>query len=633
VTQQRHPLKVANVGASSSETFGRYRLLALLGQGGMGRLYLAERRGIEGFVKIVALKRILPHLSDSAQLKEMFLNEARVAARLEHPNIATTYELGEIDGTYFISMEYLPGEDLAATLARCQGEQRIPVDIAAALAQQAAHALHYAHEISDDKGRRVELVHRDVNPNNIFITYHGVVKLLDFGVAKDPKTRKSLPGVFKGKYAYCAPEQLEGGKVDRRTDVFSLGIVLWECLTGSHLFDAATEAQIIDAVRSRRIEAPSLLRPEVPTALDEIALRALERDPARRYQSAQDMAEDLERFLLEREPRPASKKIGRWLESIFGAERAALKRSLSQGGAAERSLERLAELDVAKPALEETSRPSGNLATVRPRALWSTNFTPKETTGAPRTQPPTSAQASAPIPQSGSDHGAPRTAGPISRTRITSSPIEADLVPVSTELPPLATSAGSAAPGRRVGTVAIAALGAVVLAVGLGVAALSKFSSKTAGDEGPAPAGLAAAVLDVRSSPPGAHIFVDGSPSGLKTPAVLRSLPTTRGLEIRLDLPGYATASETVQLADGQTRLLNLTLRDAAVDVRLSGVPEAAAVYVDDVRVDGSKPVPMAVGSRRVRVEAGGSEVFSRTVEVKAGPAITLDISSSGSKP
>jgi eukaryotic-like serine/threonine-protein kinase len=596
----------------------------------MGRLYLAERRGIEGFVKIVALKRILPHLSESAQLKEMFLNEARVAARLEHPNIATTYELGEIDGTYFISMEYLPGEDLAATLARCQGEQRIPVDISVALAQQAAHALHYAHEISDEKGRKVELVHRDVNPNNIFITYHGVVKLLDFGVAKDPKARKSLPGVFKGKYAYCAPEQLEGGKVDRRTDVFSLGIVLWECLTGTHLFDANTEALIIDAVRSRRIDAPSMLRPEVPTALDDITLRALARNPDQRYQSAQDMAEDLEKFLLEREPRPASKKIGRWLESIFGAERAALKRSLSQGGAAERSLERLAELDVAKPTSDETSRPSGSLAGVRPRALWSTSFVGQQASAPGQPSAAFQAQASAPLAQTGGDLAASRSGGPISRTRITSSPIEADQVPVSTELPPLT---GGAAPARRMGTVAIAAIGAVVLAVGLGVAAMGKFSSKAASGQGSAPAGLAAAVLDVRSTPAGAHIFVDGSPSGLKTPAVLRSLPTARALEIRLDLPGYATASESVQLTDGQTRLLNLTLRDATVEVKLTGVPEAAAVYVDDVRVDAAKPVAMAVGERRVRVEAGGSEVFSRTVEIKAGQPRTLDVSSSGSKP
>src|SRR6188508_746894 len=245
----------------------------------MGRLYIAERRGIQGFVKIVALKRIQPHLADSKQLREMFLNEARIAARLEHPNIVATYELGEVDGNYFISMEYLPGEDLSAIITGCQ-EGRMPIDIAAAMTQQAAQGLHYAHEARDGHGRSIGLVHRDVNPRNIFVTYHGVVKLLDFGVVRGPPAQKSVPGVFKGKYGYCAPEQLEGGRVDRRTDVFCLGIALWECLTGARLFDAGSDATTIDAVRSRKVEPPSSLRPEIPAALDAIVLRAVARDPA-----------------------------------------------------------------------------------------------------------------------------------------------------------------------------------------------------------------------------------------------------------------------------------------------------------------------------------------------------------------
>src|SRR3954454_16069112 len=154
-------------------TFGRYRLLGLLGEGGMGRLYIAERRGVRGFVKIVALKLILPHLADSAQLREMFLNEARIAARLEHPNIIATYELGEVDGKYFISMEYLPGEDLSAVISHCQvgqAGQPVPIEIAATLSQQAALGLHYAHDARDGQGRLIGLVHRDVSPRNIFVT-------------------------------------------------------------------------------------------------------------------------------------------------------------------------------------------------------------------------------------------------------------------------------------------------------------------------------------------------------------------------------------------------------------------------------------------------------------------------------
>ena len=198
--EQRHSADSRDVSAHVGETFGRYRLLGLLGQGGMGRLYVAERRGIQGFVKIVALKRILPHLADSAQLKEMFLNEARIAARLEHPNIVATYELGEVDGKYFISMEYLPGEDLSAIITRCQvGGRPIPAEVAAALAQQAAQGLHYAHEARDAQGKPIGLVHRDVNPRNIFVTYHGVVKLLDFGVVRGPQSQKSVARRVQGQ--------------------------------------------------------------------------------------------------------------------------------------------------------------------------------------------------------------------------------------------------------------------------------------------------------------------------------------------------------------------------------------------------------------------------------------------------
>ncbi|HSY42131.1 MAG TPA: serine/threonine-protein kinase, partial [Polyangia bacterium] len=376
------------------ETFGRYRLLGLLGEGGMGRLYIAERRGVRGFVKIVALKLILPHLADSAQLRDMFLNEARIAARLEHPNIVATYELGEVEGKYFISMEYLPGEDLSAVIGRCQGGQTIPIEIAAGLAQQVAKGLHYAHDVRDGQGHLVGLVHRDVNPRNIFVTYHGGVKLLDFGMVRNPAGPKSVPGVFKGKYGYCAPEQLEEGRIDRRTDVFCLGIVLWECLTGARLFDVGTDVETIDAVRSRRIERPGVLRPEVPRPLEQIVLRALAREPAQRYQSAHEMSEELDRFLLSRDTRPTTTSVGQWIETLFGSERAALKKSISQGDSAEGALQRLKAIDAVDAvnlAASERERSSGGRSTAQPRALWSTSFVTTGSSPGPRREAPRAA--------------------------------------------------------------------------------------------------------------------------------------------------------------------------------------------------------------------------------------------------
>ena len=350
------------------ETFGRYQLLGLLGQGGMGRLYIAERRGIQGFVKIVALKRIQPHLADSKQLREMFLNEARIAARLEHPNIVATYELGEVDGKYFISMEYLPGEDLSAIIAGCQ-DGRMPVAIAAALTQQAAQGLHYAHEARDGQGKPIGLVHRDVSPRNIFVTYHGVVKLLDFGVVRGPEKQKSIPGVFKGKYGYCAPEQIEGGHIDRRTDVFCLGIALWECLTGARLFDASTD--VVDhrcgALAPDRGTEHAAPGGSAGAGRDHVA-RARARSGAALSQRATTCPRSsIVSCSGATNVRPA-RAVGRWMETIFGAERAALKKAISQGGEIETTLERLFALNAVRPT-SDTDNPATRATRIhrRPR--------------------------------------------------------------------------------------------------------------------------------------------------------------------------------------------------------------------------------------------------------------------------
>jgi len=599
VIGQRHTADAAtDASGQMQETFGRYRLLGLLGQGGMGRLYIAERRGVQGFVKIVALKRILPHLADSARLRDMFLNEARIAARLEHPNIVATYELGEVEGKYFISMEYLPGEDLSAVISRCQGGPAIPIEIAAALAQQAAQGLHYAHDARDGQGHLIGLVHRDVNPRNIFVTYHGVVKLLDFGMVRDPAGPKSVPGVFKGKFGYCAPEQLEGGRIDRRTDVFCLGIVLWECLTGTRLFDGATDVETLDAVRACRVERPSALRAEVPRALEEIAMRALAREPGQRQQSAHELSEELDRFLLDRRTRPTSKSVGQWIESIFGSERAALKKSISQGDNAEGALQRLKALDDARPGAVEPERSSSARSPVQPRALWSTSF--------PGTRTSSSLPAVAPAT-------AARGGDELTSTR---------RVTVSFEAPPGASTV--AAPRGRAGRMIV--LGSV-LAVG-GLAAIGALAMRGTGARAAAagPPSGSTASLDLRSQPEGASIFVDGRPTGLKTPAVLGGLPAGRTVKVRLDLAGFAPASREATLAAGGPQTVSFTLESAMGTVRLAGVPRGAKAELDDRPVEAGRPIAAAIGRHKLRVELGGEVLVSKTIEVRADADTKLDV-------
>jgi serine/threonine protein kinase len=620
VIERRHTVDSEHVSARVGETFGRYQLLGLLGQGGMGRLYIAERRGIQGFVKIVALKRIQPHLADSKQLREMFLNEARIAARLEHPNIVATYELGEVDGKYFISMEYLPGEDLSAIITGCE-DSRMPIDVAAALTQQAAQGLHYAHEARDGHGRPIGLVHRDVSPRNIFVTYHGVVKLLDFGVVRGPERQKSIPGVFKGKYGYCAPEQIEGRPVDRRTDVFCLGIALWECLTGARLFDAATDAATIDAVRSRLIEAPSALRPDVPAELDAITMRALARDPDRRFKTAHDMSEELDRFLVGQDERPTSKSVGRWMETIFGAERASLKKAVSQGGDVEATLDRLMALNAIRPAsgeaTGETTGSSGGAQKAQPRALWSTSI---------GSHPSGDRRGSEPSGSGGSLLGRSSSSG---RSAFATPPQPGRAAAAlraaadASEVRPPSTARRSALP-------IVLGVGLVLGGVGV-VAAVALRGERSFSDSSGQRAARATATLELRSEPAGAHVFVDGSPSGLHTPATLTGLPAGSRVQIRLDKAGYEPVTEQVTLAEGQSRTLSLVLR-ASGRVRLVGAPASASVYLDDRQVDGSKPLAAPPGPHKLRIETSDGVLFSKTIDVAAGAEVAVDVAQQRSR-
>jgi eukaryotic-like serine/threonine-protein kinase len=501
-------------------------------------------------------------------------------------------------------MEYLPGEDLSAVIGRCQGGQAVPIEIAAGLAQQVAKGLQYAHDVRDGQGRLVGLVHRDVNPRNIFVTYHGGVKLLDFGMVRNPAGPKSLPGVFKGKYGYCAPEQLEGGRIDRRTDVFCLGIVLWECLTGTRLFDVGTDVETIDAVRARRIERPSALRPEVPRALEEIVLRALAREPARRYQSADEMSEELDRFLLARNHRPTTTSVGQWMEALFGSERAALKKSISQGDSAEGALQRLKAIDAANLAAPNLERSSSGRSPAQPRALWSTSFVAPGSSSGPRREP---------TPAAGGE------GDDLTSTR-----------PVAIA----ASSSVGAGADTRGGATRIVVVGSLLAVAGLcGIGALAmRGESSRAGAETSAGA-RATARIDLRSQPAGASIFVDGRPTGLKTPAVLDGLPVGRTVNLRLDLAGYRPASRETTLAAGQPQTLSFTLESAMGTLRLVGVPRQATAELDDGPVDPSKPIAASVGAHRLRLELDQSVLLSKTIEVRANAETKLDLTTDRSTP
>jgi tRNA A-37 threonylcarbamoyl transferase component Bud32 len=302
---------------------GRYEVVHRIACGGMAEIYLARASGIYGFEKYVVLKRILPQYAANAEFVRMFLKEARVAASLDHANIAHVYDIGETGGSTFFAMEYLHGEDLRHTMRELDGRaERLPLEHAIEIVMGAAAGLHFAHEKRGPDGRSLGIVHRDVSPANIVITYDGGVKVVDFGIAKlaaDPELSQRY--ALKGKLAYMAPEQLHNLPVDRRCDVFSLGIVLYEITTKTRLFKGATEVQTMKAVLDGVVPPPSSLIPEYPPALERIVMRALAMNPDERYQSARELQIDLEAFVHEQRIRVSPAALAEWMERTFGPKR------------------------------------------------------------------------------------------------------------------------------------------------------------------------------------------------------------------------------------------------------------------------------------------------------------------------
>ena len=278
----------------------RYRVVERLASGGMAEVFLAESAGIEGFKKQVAIKRVLPHLSEKKRFIAMFLDEARLSASLSHSNVAQVFDIGVGDNAYFIVMEYVDGADLKAVIEFMKREnQRFPVESACFIAAKICEGLTYAHELRGEGGAPLQIVHRDVSPPNVLITKHGEIKIVDFGLAKaTSQLEKSEAGIIKGKFSYLSPEAAMGQEVDARTDIFAVGIILWEMLSGKRLFLGDTDYGTVKLVQSAKIPSLRDDNPGVPPELEAILARALARDPAARYTTARDLGRDLTHFLF-----------------------------------------------------------------------------------------------------------------------------------------------------------------------------------------------------------------------------------------------------------------------------------------------------------------------------------------------
>jgi len=299
--------------------YGPYRLVEKIAVGGMAEVFRALRSGVAGFEKVVAVKRILPHLSYNREFVEMFIDEAKMVAGLQHPNVVQIFDLGRIGGTYYIAMEYVDGGDLRTILKRLRERGlRMPLDLATLIASRLAAALDHAHKKKDAEGLPMRIVHRDVSPQNILISFDGEVKLTDFGIAKAAtKASVTEKGALRGKLMYMSPEQAWGRAMDHRSDIYSLGIVLYEMLADQRPFQGSSEMSLLERVRQGSVTPPSELVPGIPGRLERLVMKAMQKEPEERYRDAGLLRQELEDLRSELGTAD-EKELGRFLRVLFG---------------------------------------------------------------------------------------------------------------------------------------------------------------------------------------------------------------------------------------------------------------------------------------------------------------------------
>ncbi|GEN09354.1 Serine/threonine protein kinase [Myxococcus fulvus] len=302
--------------------FGKYLLLERINVGGMAEVFIAKAFGVEGFERILAIKKILPTMAEDEEFITMFIDEARISVQLNHANIVHIHELGKHDDAYFIAMEYVAGRDVRTILERYRRRKEImPTAQAVFVASKLCDGLDYAHRKKDARGQDLHIIHRDVSPQNVLISYEGEVKVIDFGIAKAAnRSQKTQAGILKGKFGYMSPEQVRGMPIDRRSDIFAVGVLLYEMLTGEKLFVGESDFSTLEKVRNADVPLPREFNPNIPPGLEKVVLKALAREPEERYQWGSDLAEDLMRFLLAGDAIYSSKHLSSYMKEAFAED-------------------------------------------------------------------------------------------------------------------------------------------------------------------------------------------------------------------------------------------------------------------------------------------------------------------------
>ncbi|MFO0549838.1 MAG: serine/threonine-protein kinase [Polyangiaceae bacterium] len=508
--------------------FGKYMLMRKLAAGGMAELFLALHRSVAGFEKLVVIKRILPQMNNDKQFIDMLLHEARIAATLSHPNIVQTFDVGQVDGTYFIAMEHIHGEDIRTIVRQMKKKEvaEFPLEHALSVVIGLCAGLAYAHEKRDLEGKLLGIVHRDISPQNIVLTFSGDVKVVDFGVAKSlHATEESHGGQLKGKVPYMSPEQAAGEDIDWRSDIFAAGVILFELTTGKRLFKGSSEYDTLKLICETDYPMPGDVVPGYPSELERIVMRALAKSREARYQSARELQADLEAFVRHERLAVSAVTLSKWMQSLFAEK-----------------------LDEQKADLHDIKLLADRISADMPL-----EYAPASTGSHP----------SARFDQSTTAAGAPAAAHSI---------------------PPAKKSRSGLFAGVAVVIAVVAAGGIYVATRGPESKAAPNAAETSKSTTSPAATTAATEAkgkLVLESDPPGAAIWIDGELFERPTPTTIDSLPVGRDISLKLSKEGFASYRETFKLAAaGDTKTVKAKLGVGGVTVALEVVP-TPTIWVD----------------------------------------------------
>jgi len=655
------------------EVFGKYLLIERVSVGGMAEVFKAMAVVISGFQKVLAIKRVLPHVAEDAEFIRMFVDEANIAGQLHHANIVQIYDLGAIGESYFIAMEYVEGRDLRAVYDRVKKtRQPIPIHMAAFVAAQMLAGLDHAHRKTDGALRPLNIVHRDVSPPNVLLSYMGDVKLIDFGIAKAAKKiSKTQAGVLKGKFGYMSPEQVRGMPVDGRSDLFSVGIILHEMLAGHRLFVGESDFATLEKVRGMPIEPPGRINSGVPPELDAIVMRALERDVARRYPSASEMLHDLQRYLYAQTPVFAEANLAAWMREQFPEEmeksRARMleieQLDLSLLGIDVAELQKASVRSLITPTVLAKIRPDREEPIVLPGQTTPVPARKPEPTPTPGGKRPTTSVVAAPLPPPKVETIADAEGTPVKRVSTFPTALAAALLAVLLAI----AASGFVWLGQvddkthRLGTngqsgsivfqanqpdATVKEKGQVVCLTPCKIVDFpagehevvfeksgylsdrARFKLSPAGQARVVgrlfQPGTVPAVLLVQSEPPGATVTIDGRPASSPTPAAIAGVMAGMPLAVKVTLDGFKDEIRSVTLDKEEFRTESVLLTPLSPSVRVRSEPEGAKVILD------GKDTGRTTPTRLDALEAG--KAYALRLAKEGFAAATVDVTAQAEK-